>query len=162
MEPVDKAGPTLFSRKGANEASLKTVVAGQSTGRLIGGNMTCLLRLLGTPYAPDFQNVILFLEDTGEKAYRIDGMFTHLRLAGVLQKIGGLVLGQFDHPDSDEQRRITATLQREALHIGVPCLSDAPLGHFAEQIMVPHGAWAHLDATKGELTLQNPAVAVLL
>ena len=76
-----------------------------STGRLIGGNFTCLLRLIGTPYAPDFRGAILFLEDTGEKAYRIDGMFTHLRLAGILEQIGGLVLGQFDYADPPRSKR---------------------------------------------------------
>jgi muramoyltetrapeptide carboxypeptidase len=115
--------------------------------------MTCLLRLLGTPYAPDFCGVILFLEDTGEKAYRLDGMFTHLRLAGVLAQIGGLVLGQFDHIDAEEQVRIDACLLREAERIGVPCVSGAPIGHFPEQIVVPQGVQAELDAGAGKLIL---------
>ena len=67
--------------------------------------MTCLLRLIGTSYAPDFSGAILFLEDTGEKAYRVDGMFTQLRLAGVLSQIAGLVLGRFDHTDPGKQKR---------------------------------------------------------
>jgi muramoyltetrapeptide carboxypeptidase len=146
----------LFSRDGADgsyEAKVKTVVPGRATGPLIGGNMTCLLRLIGTPYAPDFRGVILFLEDTGEKAYRLDGNFTHLRLAGVLAQIGGLVLGQFDHTNADEERRIERTLQREAERIGVPCVSGAPIGHSPAQIVVPHGAPAELEATEGRLSL---------
>ena len=115
--------------------------------------MTCLLRLLATPYAPDFRDAILFLEDTGEKAYRVDGMFTHLRLAEILPQIGGLVLGQFDHADAEEQTRIAACLQREAERIGVPCVSGAPIGHFPEQIIVPQGARAKLDADAGKLSL---------
>jgi muramoyltetrapeptide carboxypeptidase len=144
----------LFSRDDANGASLKTVVPGRVKGQLLGGNMTCLLRLIGTPYAPDFRGVILFLEDTGEKAYRVDGMFTHLRLAGVLPQIGGLVLGLFDHPDAEEQARITACLQREAERLGVPCVSGAPIGHFPGQIVVPQGVSAELDATAGKLSLE--------
>ncbi len=144
---------TLFSRNDTNGASLKTIVPGRATGQLLGGNMTCLLRLLGTPYAPDFRDVILFLEDTGEKAYRVDGMFTHLRLAGILPQLGGLVLGQFDHADAEEQVRITACLQREARRIGVPCVSGAPIGHFPGQIIVPQGAQAELDAGEGKLLL---------
>jgi len=143
----------LFSRNDASGANVKTVVAGRATGQLLGGNMTCLLRLVGTPYAPDFRNAILFLEDTGEKAYRVDGMFTHLRLAGILSQIGGLVLGQFDHADAEEQARITACLQREAKRIGVPCVSGAPIGHFSEQIIVPQGAQADLDAGEGSLAI---------
>jgi muramoyltetrapeptide carboxypeptidase len=143
----------LFSRDEANGAPLKTVVPGRARGRLLGGNMTCLLRLLGTPYAPDFRDAILFLEDTGEKAYRIDGMFTHLRLAGILSQIRGLVLGQFDHADPAEQARITDCLQREAGRTGVPCVSGAPIGHFPGQIIVPQGAPAELDAGEGKLSL---------
>jgi muramoyltetrapeptide carboxypeptidase len=143
----------LFSREGAKGASIKTVVPGRAQGQLLGGNMTCLLRLLATPYAPDFRHAILFLEDTCEKAYRVDGMFTHLRLAGILSQISGLILGQFDHTDSDEQTRITACLQREAERIGVPCVSGAPIGHFPEQIIVPQGAQAELDAGEGKLSL---------
>jgi muramoyltetrapeptide carboxypeptidase len=149
----DPAGSILFSRDDANGASLKTIVPGRVKGQLLGGNMTCLLRLIGTPYAPDFRGVILFLEDTGEKAYRIDGMFTHLRLAGVLPQIGGLVLGLFDHHDVEEQTRITACLKREAERLGVPCVSGAPIGHFPGQIIVPQGAQAELDASAAKLSL---------
>ena len=143
----------LFSRDGKKGASVKTVVPGRAQGQLLGGNMTCLLRLLATPYAPDFRGAILFLEDTGEKAYRVDGMFTHLRLAGILAQISGLVLGQFDHTDPAEQARITACLQHEAECIGLPCVSGAPIGHFPEQIVVPQGAQAELDAGAGSLFL---------
>jgi muramoyltetrapeptide carboxypeptidase len=115
--------------------------------------MTCLERLIGTPYEPDFRGAILFLEDTGEKAYRVDGMFTHLRLAGVLSQIGGLVLGRFDHCDEMERWRIDGCLLREAERIGVPCVSGAPIGHFPEQIVVPHGILAELDA--GECLLRQ-------
>lgn len=144
-------GP-LFSGGNETGAILKTVVPGRAQGKLIGGNMTCLERLLGTPYEPDFRGAILFLEDTGEKAYRVDGMFTHLRLAGALAQIGGLVLGRFDHGDEMERWRIDGCLQREAERIGVPCVSGAPIGHFPEQIVVPHGIPAELDA--GECLLR--------
>jgi muramoyltetrapeptide carboxypeptidase len=154
MEPLDVSqAPVLFSRNDSHGANVKTVVPGRAKGQLLGGNMTSLLRLLGTPYAPDFRDVILFLEDTGEKAYRVDGMFTHLRLAGVLSQISGLVLGRFDHADAPEQIRITACLQREAGRIGVPCVSGAPIGHFPEQIIVPQGAQAEIDAGEGMLAL---------
>jgi len=148
--PDEGGSMVLFSRE-THGSNLKTILPGRAEGQLLGGNMTCLLRLLATPYAPDFRGAILFLEDTGEKAYRVDGMFTHLRLAGILEQISGLVLGQFDHTDPAEQERITATLQREAERIGVPCVSGAPIGHFPEQIIVPQGASATLDADADDL-----------
>jgi muramoyltetrapeptide carboxypeptidase len=148
-------GPvTLFSAR--RDRKIKTLVSGKVKGPLLGGNMTCLLRLLGTPYQPDFRGAILFLEDTGEKAYRIDGMFTHLHLAGILPQIGGLVLGQFDFTaDPNEPGRIKACLQREAERIGVPCISGAPIGHFPGQIIIPQGASGQLDADAGKLSLSK-------
>ncbi len=138
---------TLFNRETPNPANVKTLVPGRVQGRLIGGNFTCLLRLIGTAYQPDFRGVILFLEDTCEKAYRIDGMFTHLRLAGILPQIGGLVLGQFDYEaDVHEPKRIHECLEREARALGVPCVMNAPIGHFSGQIIIPQGVQAELDA----------------
>jgi muramoyltetrapeptide carboxypeptidase len=143
----------LFFRAGATGKHPKTLVPGKVSGPLLGGNMTCLLRLVGTPYEPDFRGAILFLEDTGEKAYRVDGMFTHLRLAGILEQIGGLVLGKFDHCEEPERWRIEGCLKREAERIGVPCVADAPIGHMPEQIIVPHGAGAELNAGEGSLKI---------
>jgi muramoyltetrapeptide carboxypeptidase len=153
MEPAPVDASLLFSRETKDGKKLKTVVSGQVSGRLIGGNMTCLLRLLSTPWAPDFRGVILFLEDTGEKAYRIDGNFCHLRLAGILSQIGGLILGQFDHPDVTEESRIAVVLEREAKRIGVPSVTGAPLGHFAEQVTLPHGALVDFNADSGAVKL---------
>jgi muramoyltetrapeptide carboxypeptidase len=143
-----KDEPELFSPAFKNGDKVATLVKGQAQGRLMGGNMTCLVRLLGTPYAPDFAGAILFLEDIGEKAYRVDGMFTQLRLAGAWAQISGLVLGRFSHTDEMEQQRIDDCLRREAVAVGLPCVTGAPVGHFPEQIVVPHGARAELDATK--------------
>ncbi len=143
----------LFSRDHPAGDTLKTLVPGRVSGPLMGGNMTCLLRLVGTPYEPDFRGAILFLEDIGEKAYRVDGMFTHLRLAGILKQIGGLVLGKFDHGEETERWRIEGCLKREAERIGVPCVAGAPIGHMPEQIIVPHGAGAELDAGQGSLKI---------
>jgi muramoyltetrapeptide carboxypeptidase len=148
-----QAPSALFLRAGEAGKNLKTLVPGKSSGPLMGGNMTCLLRLVGTPYEPDFRGAILFLEDIGEKAYRVDGMFTHLRLAGILEQIGGLVLGKFDHCEETERWRIEGCLKREAERIGVPCISGAPIGHMPDQIIVPHGAVAELNAEDGSLRI---------
>jgi muramoyltetrapeptide carboxypeptidase len=130
-------------------------VPGRVEGQIIGGNFTCLTRLIGTTYQPDFRGVILFLEDTCEKAYRIDGMFTHLRLAGILSQIGGLVLGQFDYDaDAKELPRIHAFLKREAERIGVPCVMNVPIGHFAGQVIIPQGVQGELDADAGSLSFR--------
>ncbi len=142
----------LFSREKKGGDTIRCEVPGLVRGRALGGNMTCLLRLLGTPYAPDFTGAVLFLEDIGEKAYRVDGMFTHLRLAGVLDQIAGLVLGRFDHPDAEEQARIDALLQMGAKRIGKPCISQAPIGHFPQQTVMPIGQQIELHAEARRVT----------
>jgi muramoyltetrapeptide carboxypeptidase len=155
LETCD-SGEILFAGTGDVSSTIKTLVPGVAQGQLLGGNMTCLLRLIGTPYAPDFQGAILFLEDTGEKAYRVDGMFTHLRLAGILSQLSGLILGQFDHTDPVEQTRITSCLDREAVRIGIPCISGAPIGHFAGQIVIPQGVQAELNCDCTTLSFRAP------
>jgi muramoyltetrapeptide carboxypeptidase len=150
MDPVAKT--IVFSREKKGGESIVCEVPGLVIGQALGGNMTCLLRLLGTPYAPDFSGAVLFLEDIGEKAYRVDGMFAHLRLAGVLDQIAGLVLGRFDHTDPEEQARINAFLHEEALRIGKPCVSQAPIGHFPQQVVIPLGAQVELHAAARRVT----------
>jgi muramoyltetrapeptide carboxypeptidase len=150
MDPVKET--ILFSREKKGGESIVCEVPGAVKGPLLGGNMTCLLRLLDTPYAPDFTGAVLFLEDIGEKAYRVDGMFTHLRLAGVLDQIGGLVLGRFDHADPEEQARIEAFLREEAKRIGKPCISHAPIGHFPQQTVMPVGIRVKLHAEAQRVT----------
>ena len=71
-----------------------TFRSGKAAGRLLGGNLTVLTALMGTPYLPDFSGAILFLEDTDEAEYRIDRMLTQLALAGILKRVAGVVFGQ--------------------------------------------------------------------
>ncbi len=150
MDPVAKT--IIFSREKKGGEAIVCEKSGSVTGPALGGNMTCLLRLLDTPYAPDFTGAVLFLEDTGEKAYRVDGMFTHLRLAGVLDQIAGLVLGRFDHADPEEQKRIDAFLKEEAQRIGKPCIRHAPIGHFPQQVVMPIGGQIKLHAEAQRVT----------
>jgi muramoyltetrapeptide carboxypeptidase len=70
-----------------------TMTPGKARGRLVGGNLTVLTTILGSPYLPDWDNTILFCEDVHEDLYRIDRMLTQLKLAGVLGRIKGFVFG---------------------------------------------------------------------
>src|SRR3546814_7949718 len=72
----------------------RTFRSGKAVGRLLGGNLTVLAALVGTPYLPDFDGAILFLEDVDEAEYRIDRMLTQLALSGVLRRVAGVVFGQ--------------------------------------------------------------------
>ncbi|MCK7485985.1 MAG: LD-carboxypeptidase [Bacillus subtilis] len=78
-----------------NTHTYKCVNKGEATGELTGGNLSIITGLLGTPYLPDFENKILFLEDVGEPLYKIDRMLAQLKLCGGFDKISGLLFGEF-------------------------------------------------------------------
>ena len=74
----------------------KTIIPGVAAGEVCGGNLTMLCHLVGTPFAPEFDNKILFLEDRGEAPYRIDRMLVHMALAGCFKGLSGIILGTFE------------------------------------------------------------------
>ena len=73
------------------DADLTTITPGVARGKLVGGNLTVLTSVIGTPYEPDFMNGILFLEDVSEPAYKVDRMFNQLKQSGALSKLKGVV-----------------------------------------------------------------------
>ena len=127
----------------------QTLHAGRARGRLVGGNLSLLSALSGTPYAPSFEDAILVLEDVNESGYRVDRMLTQLRLSGRLARCRGVVFGGFTAipPEpGDAERPMDAILHEFAATIGVPCIARAPIGHISEQWTLPFGALAELDA----------------
>ena len=80
---------------GLRPRSVAVIQPGRAEGFLVGGNLTTLCHLTGTPFAPDFKDCILLLEDTGEAPYRIDRMLSQMRLAGAFAGLRGLALGTF-------------------------------------------------------------------
>jgi muramoyltetrapeptide carboxypeptidase len=132
--------------------SADTLHAGRARGRLVGGNLALLCALSGTPFAPNYDDAILVVEDVNEAVYRIDRMLTQLRLAGALARCKGLVFGQFtDIPgDSPEEslgaRTLKDVLSEVAAALRIPCIAGAPVGHIAEQWTLPLGADAEIDA----------------
>jgi len=137
--------------------SARTVREGRAQGRLVGGNLALLAALAGTPYAPDYRDALLVLEDVGEPAYRIDRMLTQLRMSGALDQIAGLVVGHFTEPTpgNDLSSGALDTLVAEAADVaGVPAVAGMPVGHIDDQWTIPLGATAQLDADALTLTVQ--------
>jgi len=150
LESTDKAAPPLFGT---------TLVGGGAEGPLLGGNLSLLTRLLGTPWLPRLEGAILLLEDVGERPYRLDRMWTHLALAGVFRRVRGIVLGDFtdcEEPDGDYTSR--AVLADLASETGLPCVWEVPIGHGAVNYPVPLGARVCLDGDGGSLQFLEPAV----
>jgi len=133
---------------------------GRARGPLMGGNLSLLVRLLGTPYEPDFRGRILLLEDVNEEPYRIDGMLTHLWLAGKLQQAAAVVFGKFTDCESEggNSFSIEEVIAQRCLPLKVPCMRGLMMGHVEDQTVVPIGAEAELDVEAGTLTLLQPAV----
>jgi muramoyltetrapeptide carboxypeptidase len=141
----------------------QTIRPGKAEGRLLGGNLTVLAHLVGTPYLPDFTGKILFLEDVHEAVYRVDRMLTHLKLAGLLSKIKGFIWGQCTDCDPDSGGYGSLTLE-EVLEdhikpLGVPTYRGAMIGHIDKQFTVPVGIAAEMDADTGTFRLLESAVA---
>lgn len=140
----------------------QTIVPGKAEGRLLGGNLTVLAHLVGTPYLPDFAGKILFLEDVHEGIYRIDRMLTHLKLAGLLSKIKGFIWGQCSdcEPDSSGYGSLTIeeVLDDHIKPLKVPTYRGAMIGHVERQFTVPEGIPAEMDADAGTFRLLESAV----
>ena len=125
-----------------------TLREGHASGPLVGGNLTVLAAMCGTPWQLDARGGILFLEDVGEPAYRIDRSIQQLRSAGVLEGVVGIALGAFSGCTTPPDRSWTLTeVLLDALEpCGVPIVADLPFGHIEDNHALPYGAHATLDA----------------
>lgn len=145
-------------------SSLEILRGDNSRGRLIGGNLTTLVHLIGTPWEPKWNQSILILEDTGEHIYRLDRMLTHLALAGRLNDLAGLILGRFDPGNDDrlETLRLQEAVWQRILeltpHTAYPIWADFPLGHQGVNLALPMGVEASMDSSSGKLRIHWDSV----
>jgi len=136
------------------------MLGGVVEGPLLGGNLSVLTRLLGTPWFPDLTGAVLLLEDVGERPYRIDRMWTHLRLAGIFEQVVGFALGDFtDCEDPDGACTLREVLYDLVRETGLPCVGFLPIGHDAINAPVPLGTRVRLDGGAGMLSFLESAVA---
>ena len=144
------------------EFRTQTITAGTARGRLLGGNLTVMTAILGSPYLPDWENAILFTEDVGEDYYRIDRMMTQLKLAGVLGKIKGFVFGSCSECGPGNGNFGALTLEEifadHVKPLGVPAWQGAMIGHAQPQWTLPVGAQVEIDADKGTIALLESPV----
>lgn len=142
---------------------LTSLCSGEATGPLLGGNLSVLSRLVGTPYAPDWTGAILVLEDVGEAPYRIDRMLGHLQHAGVLEAVQGVVLGDFRTGEREADRPSLPLDTVFADYLGdrpYPVAAHLPYGHRLPRCSLPIGVPVHLNATKTSVHLQVRAPVV--
>jgi muramoyltetrapeptide carboxypeptidase len=137
------------------------LVGGKARGRIIGGNLSLIAALQGTPFEIITEDRLLFLEDVGEAPYRVDRMLQSLELAGKLDRLAGVVLGTFTRREnedtSDETRTISEVLTEYFSGRSYPVLLGFPVGHHTCNATLPIGVLCELDADQGSLrVLENP------
>jgi len=138
---------------------------GTATGPLVGGNLSVLATMLGTPYQPRFKDAIFFFEDVNEEPYRFDALLTELLNAGLLQQVAGVAAGMNKvsadpaAATSNEYRQTLAdVLKDRLLPLGVPVVTGLPFGHVHNNATLPMGLEATLDGENGDLIINEAAV----
>lgn len=137
--------------------NLQIVRSGQATGRIMGGNLTNLVHMIGTPFEPKWKNTILFVEDINEPAYKIDRMLTHLKLAGRLDKVAGIILGGFLSSACEiipDMELVTKRLL-EITPDHVPVWANFPVSHGPENCVLPIGIQAVMDSQQKLLSFSE-------
>ncbi|MGY0504454.1 S66 peptidase family protein [Luteimonas sp. e5] len=160
MEYRNKAdgGDELVSRRNR----IHTLHGGKARGRLLGGNLTVLTALAGSPYLPDFDGSILFLEDVSEAPYRIDRMLSTLKLMGALDRIAGFIFGECTDCTPGNgygSLNLPQIFDDHIKPLGIPAYRGAMIGHIREQFIVPVGGEVEMDADDGSFRLLSPVFA---
>jgi len=154
---LKETGDTLVPTKNRTRA----ITPGKARGKLLGGNLTVFTTILGSPYVPDFRDAILFVEDVEEAPYRIDRMFTQLKLAGILDQLKGVVWGTCDKCAPGEgfgSLTIPDVLNDHVKALGIPAFTGSMIGHVERQFTLPLGVQVEIDADAGTITMLEPAV----
>jgi muramoyltetrapeptide carboxypeptidase len=148
-----------------NESNLfkpEVITAGKCQGQLIGGNLSLLSAMDGTPYAlKDLKGKILFMEDIDERPYRVDRMLTQMLQAHDFTKLAGIALGIFDgcNPKVDENSLTLMECFKDRLgHLGIPVMYGLSFGHIKNQYTLPVGIEAAFDTADGTITLLEASV----
>lgn len=152
----------VYDTSAATTAPL-TLAPGQARGRLTGGNLSLVAALMGTPYEIETKGRILFLEDVGERPYRVDRMLSQLDLGGKLDGLAGVVLGRFSKCDPEDPAK-EFTCDEVLMHYfkgrPYPVVWNYPVGHIVDNTTLPVGAMAELDADGRRLTLLEDPVSI--
>jgi muramoyltetrapeptide carboxypeptidase len=146
--------------------ALRTIRPGTATGPLVGGNLSLIAATMGTPYEIETRGKIFFIEDVGEEPYRVDRMLTHLRLAGKFDQAAGVIFGECAGCSPGDYKPSTASpytlgevLDNILGALKIPVLSGLTIGHTLDQLTLPLGVMATLDASQGTLEIKEAGVA---
>ena len=141
---------------------IHTLSPGRARGRLLGGNLTVLSSMVGSPYLGGMEGAILFLEEVREPLSEVDRMLTQLEQAGLLPRIRGLVFGDCSRcgaPQIAESLTLDSVLLSHLRSLRIPAWRGSMIGHGEAQFTVPIGVQAEIDADQGTIQLLEPAVS---
>ena len=140
-----------------NSYQTYSIKEGENEGELIGGNLSLLSSLMGTPFQPDVKNKILFIEDTGEEPYRIHRMLVQLEQSGMLKSISGLVIGQCT--DCNKNSGSTWDMSEMEAYYDIlskynyPIFYGLLIGHTSNQFTLPLGIKVKINSIENSLTI---------
>jgi muramoyltetrapeptide carboxypeptidase len=137
----------------------EVVRSGKAEAEMLGGCLSVVVTTLGTPYEIDTAGKMLFLEDVGEKPYRVERMLTHLKMAGKFNGLAGLIFGDFTQCDGEGPRDVRAIISELFHEAPYPVVMDIPAGHGRENLALPFGVKLALDGDAGTLSLIESPVA---
>ena len=135
---------------------------GTAEGRLVGGNLSLVSALVGTPYSIQGTGHLLFLEEIGEAPYRVDRMLTQLQLARVSTQARGIILGVFlrcEATDGAPSLTLAETLEERMAQVKGPSAYGYSFGHIPNKVTLPVGIRARFDTDARTITLLEPAVS---
>ena len=153
------SGPTEI-RNPLDGPAAFTITPGIARGELVGGNLTLITALQGTPFEIETQGRILFIEEVGEQPYRLDRMLTQLRLAGKLRAAAGVVVGECRGCETGTEGTFTVlqVLRDRLGDLGIPCFYGLAAGHGFHKATLPLGVQVTMDASRHTLRLEEAAV----
>jgi muramoyltetrapeptide carboxypeptidase len=161
----DAAALDAFARLAAGEVSprepwgepMERLRGGSAEGVLSGGCLSVLTALLSTPFAPDFRDALLFLEDVQEPAYRLDRMLTQWIQSGRWSRVAGILVGKIAPARGESADDLRRLFREAGKRLSVPVWFGFPAGHDGRNVALPFGVRARVDG-KGRLFLLEPPV----
>ena len=136
----------------------ETISPGQAEGEMIGGCLSLLVTTLGTPYEIDTRGKLLFIEEVGEAPYRVERMLIHLKMAGKLDQLAGLVFGDFAKCDGTGPRGIKEVIAELFHDAAYPVMTGMRAGHGSENLALPFGVKMRLEGAGPSLALLESPV----
>lgn len=161
LKPILFDGQTVtLQNTNSPEGQVQTIAPGKARGKLVGGNLSVLSAMVGSPYLPSWYKSILFVEDINEDVYRVDRMLTQLKNAGILNQISGFIFGNCNNCNQGDEPSLTLmqVLQDHILPLGIPAWYGAMIGHIRDKFILPLGMSVEIDASLGTIQLLEAAV----